>query len=188
MEKPLNPEESLQLISSMIRQAKGNVSHGSKYFLLWGWCIALAHLGTYFLTVYTDYPRPYIIWLITLPAVAVTIFMTIRDDHQIKTYSHLDRVIMWLWIALFAIILPVIAWGGKINYQINPVILLLTSFPTFITGIILRFKPLLVGGACLWIAALLCFSADREMQSLIGALAMIAGYIIPGYMLRKADV
>jgi len=182
---PLSPEQSLALISGMIRQAQGNVSSLSKYFLLWGWCIALANLSMYGLTKFTSYPHPYLVWLITIPTAIISIVYGMKENRTSAIETHLDKIAMWLWVGLFFIIPPVIFFGYKINFQINPIILLITAIPTFISGIILRFKPLLVGGICFWACSILCFLVDAQTQSLIGTLAVVAGYLIPGYLLRK---
>ena len=186
--KDLSAEQSLALISGMIRQAQGNVSYSTKYILLWGWCIALANLGMYGLMKFSTYPHPYIVWLITIPATIVSIIYGIKEGKEKITHSHLDKITMWLWLSLFFIIPPVITFGYKINFQINPVILLLTAFPTFITGIILRFKPLLVGGICFWACSIICFLVDAQTQMLLCALAVITGYLIPGYLLKRIKV
>jgi hypothetical protein len=178
-------EQSLELISGMIRQAKGNVSYNSKYFLLWGWCIALADLGMYSLMRFTDYNRPYLVWLISIPAVFVTIYFAMQEKRQSATLTVVERMIMWMWIVFFFIMGPVIAFGYKINYQINPLILLMTAFPTAVTGIVLRFRPLIFGGVGFWVFAMLAFVVDAQTQPLIGALAMVAGYLIPGYLLKQ---
>lgn len=57
---------------------------------------------------------------------------------------------------------------------------------TFVSGIIIRFKPLLVGGVIFWVAGTLCFIVSPLDQYLVGGAAMIFGYLIPGYMLSRA--
>ena len=184
--KNLSAEQSLALITGMIRQAQGNISYNTRYILLWGWCIAIAHFSMYGLIKFTDYRYPYFVWLITIPATIITIIMAVKESHEKVTYSHLDQITMWVWISLFFIIGPVIGFAYKIHFQINPLILLFTAFPTFITGIILRFKPLVFGGISFWIIALLCFVVDKQTQPLLGGIAVILGYLIPGYMLKNS--
>jgi len=183
--KDLSPEQSLALISGMIHQAQGNVSYNTKYILLWGWCITLANFAMYGLMKFTDYNYPYVVWLLTIPATVITIIMAARESKEVSTQTHFDKITVWLWISLFFIIASVIAFGYKLNFQINPLILLFTAFPTFITGIILRFKPLMIGGICFWAFSILCFLVDMQTQPLIGGLATVAGYLIPGYMLKN---
>ncbi len=44
-EESFSPEESLKLISSMIRTAKSNFYDSSRYYLLWGYAVILASLA-----------------------------------------------------------------------------------------------------------------------------------------------
>jgi len=60
----------------------------------------------------------------------------------------------------------------------------LAAMPTFISGVIIRFRPLIIGGITFWILALLAhFSA--AFAPLAVPVAMLTGYLIPGYMLRR---
>ena len=63
----LTAKESLDLITAMIHEAKGQVQRNNFFFLLWGWVVVLANLGMYAL-YQIAYSRPYVVWLITIPA------------------------------------------------------------------------------------------------------------------------
>lgn len=63
----LSARESLDIITVMIQEAKGNVQRVNFYFLLWGWVVTIAHLGMYIL-MQLEYERPYVAWIITIPA------------------------------------------------------------------------------------------------------------------------
>lgn len=64
-------------------------------------------------------------------------------------------------------------------------ILLLYGMPTFLSGKILRFTPLVVGGMCCWILSLVSAYLPYEYQILCLAFAVIVAWIVPGYLLRK---
>jgi hypothetical protein len=70
---------------------------------------------------------------------------------------------------------------------VNAEILLPVGMATFLSGIIIRFTPLLFGGITFWVAVTLCFLASPVDQYLIGGVAMIFGYLVPGYMLKKLN-
>jgi hypothetical protein len=183
--QPLSAEQSLGIISQMIRQAQGKVQQSSFYFLLWGWVITLANLGMYCTLVFTAYDEyaPFF-WLLPIPAWIATIIYGRSQERSSSTTSHLDKISMWLWIFTGIAILPVIIFGYQINYQINPIVLTLVSIPTFVSGIIIRFRPLLAGGISFIILSIVCFLVDGPTQYLIGGVAMILGYLIPGYLLK----
>jgi hypothetical protein len=180
----LSAEQSLDIITSMIRQAQGNARRNSFYFLLWGWVVALANLGMFVLSQ-LDYARPYIVWLITIPAWIVSLYRGFRHNRQEQVHTHLDSISIALWFAFAVCIFTVIGFGGKINYQISPLILLISAIPTVVSGIVFRFRPLLVGGVLFWIFGIVCFQVGPVYQPLVGAVAIISGYLIPGYMLQR---
>jgi hypothetical protein len=50
-EKELSPQESLDLIKSMINKTKGAVADDSFHFLMWGWLVFSCCLASYILKV-----------------------------------------------------------------------------------------------------------------------------------------
>ena len=189
--KDISAQQRLDLIQSMIRQAQGNMLNNSFYFILWGWAVALANIGMYSLYKFTDYEYPYIVWLITIPAWVITIIYGSRQGRQAGKKTHLDKVNMWLWISYGLTILPFVVFIQKIGYNINPVVLIITASPTFLAGIMLKFKPLILGGISFYLFGIVCFMVGPIDQYLVGAIAIICGYLIPGYLLkttREKDV
>lgn len=189
---PMNPEneqlsaqQSIDIIAQMIKQAQGKVQKSSFYFLLWGWVITLANLGMFSTLAFTDYDEyASFFWLLPIPAWIITIVYGQKQEKSSTTSSHLDKISAWLWISTGIAILPIVIFGSAINYQINPIVLTLVAIPTYVSGIILKFKPLLLGGACFLAFSIICFLVDGQTQYLVGALAMICGYLIPGYLLK----
>lgn len=179
----LSAQESLSLIESMIREAKGTVSNSSFYFLVWGWVIALCNFGMYYILNYTQTPQyAPMVWLLCIPAWIVTMIFGSRQSRIVS--SHLDRVNMWLWIAMAITITPIWVFGSKINWMITPLILGPVGAATFVSGIIIRFRPLLMGGIIFWIASIASFFVALDVQYLVGGFAVILGYLVPGYLLK----
>ena len=74
---------------------------------------------------------------------------------------------------------------NSINYNINPLIMMFAAMATFLSGIVLKFKPLKIGGILFWILAIVAFLSSYENQMLIAAISLVTGYLIPGYMLKN---
>lgn len=182
-DKNLTAQESLSIITAMIEQAKGNVKKNSFYFLLWGWVVTLANLGMFAL-IHLDYKRPYLVWLIAIPAWIITMARGYRQGRQRKHVSLLDQITIWSWVSFGITVFILIFFGYKINFQLNPLILLVSAIPTLVSGIIVRFRPLVVGAVLFWIFGIVGFLVPLHFQNLVGALAVIFGYLVPGYMLR----
>ncbi|HEY9047697.1 MAG TPA: hypothetical protein VIN08_17445 [Ohtaekwangia sp.] len=183
----LSAQQSLEIITSMIHQAKGNVQQNSFYFLLWGWVVALANLGMFILSL-QEYRHPYIVWIITIPAWIYTLYRGYKQERTQRVSSPFDRISGALWICYGVCVFTLVIFGYKINFQLNPVILIVSSIPTFVSGTIVRFKPLMMGGILFWLFGIVSFLVPVYIQSLVGAVAIIGGYLIPGYLLsNKTD-
>ena len=181
------PVQSIELITYMIQQAKGNVQRNSFHFLMWGWVTLAANLGM-FILYQVDYAHPYIVWVITIPAWFLSLYKGMKSRQVSPTRSHLDQISGSLWICYGVAIFTLVAFGSKINFQVNPIILLFTAIPTFVSGMILKFKFLKWGGVIFWIGGIACFFVSYEIQSLIAAVTILFGYLIPGYGLKNTKV
>ncbi len=188
MEKPLSNQDSLILITQMINQTKQNYQKSSFYFLLWGWVVIIGDLGHYYLMEFTNYPYPYAIWLISVPAwIACAVYGT-RQSKQVTVKTHIDSLYSFIWISFIFPILVIIFGGTVIGpYYITGSIMLLAGYAVIITGKLLKFKPTIYGGIVLWITALLALYFHDSTQYLIGAIGVALGYLVPGYMLKNKE-
>ena len=73
----------------------------------------------------------------------------------------------------------------EINYKVYPIIYLLAGNATFLTGIVIKFKPLIFGGIIFWIAVICQFLMPQNYVEFVSPIAIILGYLIPGYMLKS---
>lgn len=184
----LNPQESLELITNMINQVKGNIKNASFYFLLWGWVIAFCNAGMYYFFKYTEYQRyAPMVWLLCLPAGIISMIYSTQVEKRTGVVTHLDRISMWLWIGMAITISPAWIFGGQTGWMVNAIVLMPVGMATFLSGIIIRFQPLVYGGITFWIAGVLCYIVGPIEQYLVGAIAMVFGYLIPGYLLKKSN-
>lgn len=184
----LTSEQSLEIISDMIGQAKRNFAKGgSFYFLLWGCVVAIGNLGHYYLEAIARYEHPYILWILTIPAAIASIVYSIKLKNRSQVEGHLDRLYGQVWMAIFFAIMALLIFMQEINLYHNAVILLFAGLGTYISGRMLKFTPLIFGGVALFVASCIAFRMSPLDQNLVAGIAIIVGYIIPGYLLRKAE-
>ncbi len=184
----LTNAQSLQIITEMIGKAKRNIAKkGSFYFLLWGVVVMIGNFGHYIIEVYDLYPAPYAIWLIIIPAIIMSIVYSVKQNREAKTTSQIDRVYSNLWIGIFVVLMTVLFFMSKLSFNHNAVILLLASLGTFVSGRLINFTPLVLGGVALWISAIIAFNVSVQDQYLVAGFAIIVGYLIPGFLLRQAE-
>ena len=187
MEENFSPQQSLQLIQSMIGKTKARLSANSIYFLLWGWVTFTAIVGQFLLKVVFQYKHHYLIWLLTIPTAIISVVYTGRTykKRSVKTYVGESMGYVWTGIGISFFVLSVIithsdgGWAGA-----WPFFILFYGLGTFISGKILEFIPLVVGGIVNWVLAISCLYVDFDYQLLLAAAAILISYIIPGHMLR----
>ena len=184
-EKMMTGEESLRIISEMINKTKVNIRQSSFHLIFWGWLIFICSLSEYLLYKFTDFPSSWYVWYLVIPGVFVSMIYGFVNGRKAKVYTYADMLYMWTWIAFLfaAIVLFIIIWKDIEN--VGPFILTLAAMPAFISGCIIRFRPLIFGGSSFWIFALVAHFAGPSVAPLAMPIAMLTGYLIPGYLLRK---
>ena len=185
-EKIMTEAESLSIISGMINRAKNRFSETGTLYLLWGWVILICCVVQFISLKYFNYQKSYQVWFLTWLAVIYQfIYLAKRKKREgVKTYT--DEIIGFVWFTFMicGILVVFILIKQKAYESIDPLILVLYGMPTFLSGIILKFKPLIVGGICCWVLAIASPFVTYQFQLLLLACAVIAAWIIPGYLLR----
>ena len=185
----MNEQESLQLIHEMINVAQRRFNNESFHFLLWGWISTIAFLLGYVWSAIEKYEYIGMTWAIlgTTGGIIGGVYNKKKlKEKNIKTY--MDDYLKYTWIAYgVAYFMVLIALIGLQKFElINPMCLVIIGIPTFITGGLIRFKPLIYGGIIFWTGGALSFLIRTEWQFIICAVTAIAGYLIPGYLLKAS--
>jgi uncharacterized membrane protein YhaH (DUF805 family) len=63
--------------------------------------------------------------------------------------------------------------------------MMLYALGTFVSGMALKFRPLIWGATLCWLLSFLTLILNFDLNILICALAILVSYIIPGHMLRN---
>jgi hypothetical protein len=184
-ENKLNEKQSFDLITEMINNAKGNIQSEYVFFLIWGWIVALACLLNYALLKFTTIDHPEIAWSIVIIGFALSFWHGYKIGKNSKVRTYADRVYGQIWLAFLVSYIIVLFFMQQVNYNVNPLILLLAGGSTYLSGMVIKFKPLILGGIALWIFSIVNFLVPGDIQLLISAGAIIIGYLIPGYMLKR---
>tara|TARA_X000001036_G_scaffold275358_1_gene255686 strand:- start:223 stop:804 length:582 start_codon:yes stop_codon:yes gene_type:complete len=178
--------EHLNLIRETINKTKDQIRPLSVNFIFWGILITLMSV-IHYLFPSTIQMNPYsslVFWTIfPLIGMAITIYYNkkIIDNRGFET--HLSRVLKIIWV-VFNISWLIIIFNSFIIKQ-NPAlnILFLLGMTTLITGLIIRYKPVSLGGVFLMILYLF-FSINPDFPIfIINILGMLFGMVIPGLFL-----
>jgi hypothetical protein len=109
----------------------------------------------------------------------------IVNGRKAKVHTYADRIYMWVWMGFLASFLVLFTIHSKSLGTISPYILTLVGFATFVSGFIIKFKPLIIGGILFWIIAVIVSFADPSIAPFGMTVAVITGYLIPGYMIKN---
>lgn len=185
----MNTQDQLKLIEEMISQSKNKISEGSIFYLIWGWLVIIAAAFNYYMLTIEHSNYHWIAWpiLMTLGGI-ISGVVGIRKERSSQVKTYVDRALSYLWIgftiSLFMILVSMVKYGAQTVY---PIIILLYGLGTFVSGGILKFKPLIWGGILCWILGAIAVYADFSQQLLLLMGAVLFSYILPGYLLSKSD-
>ncbi len=188
-EEKFSPEQSLQLIQSMISKTKQDMSDNSIHFLVWGWITFIACAGQFVLKHILEYEKHYYVWSLIIVGIVFNIWYGIKEDKIRKTRTYVGDSMKYLWIGMgisyfvLSMILTKIGWHSSVF----PFFILLYGLGTFVSGSILQFRPLKIGGIIAWVLAIGAAYVEYDYQMLFGAAAILISYIIPAYMLRSKN-
>jgi len=184
-EKLMTGEESLRVITDMINKTRVSITQASFHLLLWGWLIFACSLSEFLFRKFTDWASPWNVWLLVIPGVLVSLIYGFVKGRRQRVYTYATSIYVWTWMAFFAaavvffVIFP-LETGGVGKYM-----LLLAAIPLFISGAVLKFRPMIWGAASFWVLSLAAHFGGSLVEGFAVPLAMITGYLLPGYLLRK---
>lgn len=186
-EKEFSPQESLDLIRTMINKTKDAVADSTFYFLFWGWLVFGCCVASYTLKLYFHSSNHFYVWWLMPVGGVVSWIYGAKQKKKERVKSFVDEALEYVWmgVAMAFFILVIVnilsgeSWKTAFTYYI-----LMYAIGTFVTGSLIRFKPLVIGGLINFALAVVSIRFNYDDQLLIGALAVLISYIIPGHMLR----
>lgn len=184
-----SPHDGLKVIQSMLEKTRQDLSRNDIYFLVWGWVTFIACTGQFVLKHIYDYPKHYLVWWLTIPAIVFTIVYSMKERRQLKVKTYISESMKYLWIGMgityfiLSLILSKTGWQNTVF----PFYIVLYGLGTFVSGCFIQFRPFITGGILAWILAAVAAYVPYDYQMLLGAAAILVSYIIPAYMLRAKN-
>ncbi len=182
----LSANDSLKLIESMIHKAQNRFSENGTLYLLWGWVVFFCSIIQYLFLKFNQDTNGSLVWLVTILVMIYQIIYLSKNQKTVKVKTYADEIIGYVWMT-FGIcmgLLTVIMSKLNIWMLFYPFIFLFYGIPTFLSGAIMRFKPLMIGGFCCWILSIAATFITSVEVILLFIPAVLVGWIIPGYLLR----
>lgn len=184
------PEQELEIIKRMIEKTRIETADSGAILIMWGWLVLAACVITYAL-VFSGYPKlSWIPWVALMPIGGiVSVIDGIRQSKSAKVVTYSDQAIASLWqacglafflVAFLALPLKVISLEG-----LAPIMAIIAGIGMFTTGGIFEWKLARVSGIVWLAASIIMMFSHWHYHTLILAITIIPGYLVPGYVLRK---
>ncbi|HKK59691.1 MAG TPA: hypothetical protein VJ937_09445 [Salinivirga sp.] len=184
MEKEnLKPEESLSIIKEMVETEKIRFGENGFIYRFWGWMVIAAATLQYLL-MYIDYQHHYYAWFLMLVGGVYTGIYYSRSKNQVQMPLS-GKLMAYTWSAIglnifiVSFILPQTAGEMLLLF-----ILSFIGIGTIISGAMLRFPIMIVGGILCNALGFVSLLTPFEYWGLYSILAITFADLIPGYVLK----
>lgn len=183
-ENKMTGEESFKLINEMIGKAKKSYVSKGIASIVWGVLIVVCSLVSWS-QAHFKYNLGFDIWLLTLVAIIPQVYFTIKEKKSRNFTSHDEITSAYIWTAfgisifILSLYFSYYPQGG----QSSSLVIMLYAIPTFITGGMFKFKPMIIGGIICWVGSAISVFTNTETDLLLMAACGLFAWVIPGIIL-----
>lgn len=187
----LNETQSLLVIKEMIQVSKNKLKQDGILFFVWGWVLFFVSTTGYIervLALTFGIKKVLNVLGIALPLVALifSVYYLIKESKKVQTYIGIS--LRYVWISLFVcmVLVNLIQFNvlHSINFELqHPIFMVLMAFAVTVTGGILRYRLIIIGGVIFGILALTASYLKLQEQLLVESVAWIISFIVPGHIL-----
>ena len=189
----LSPEESLELITQVITQARNKFEENGFIYMFWGALIAITSISQFIFLkneYYTISWYPYL--LMPIGAIYSTVYYSKKKRKSKQNL--ISKIVSALWIVLsINMMILGFLFGNNLKENLIPIILILLSIGTIVSGTSIKSKLLLYSGVFIGLSAFLGFYLEWIYQPLLMGIVSVIAILIPGIILmvqhkRKENV
>lgn len=184
-EKNLTEKESLELISQMITSSRRKLEDGNGIpFLIWGYTTFFVSLVVYFFINATGDYHYHFLWFLIPVIGSIGMFISKRNKakHSGHAMNFIERVIgnIWMVIGIAAFLISIGAF--LVRFPVLPLMLLLMGIGTTLTGLTIKFKPVIISGFIGMASCVLPFIIDGNEQILVFGVIYLIMMVVPGHI------
>lgn len=188
METKFTEQQSLQVIHEMIENTKAKFQDNGFFYLLWGWLVLIAS-SSHFIMLIMGIEYAWLPWPVTMFGGGIASGIAgyrMGKKAQVKTFFDTAIISLWYAFTVTLLIVLVAAGFGQISWNMsNILIIALYGLGTFISGSMMKFTPLVIGGVFSWGIALLGLFLPPMYSLPLVSVSIVVAYLIPGYMLKS---
>jgi len=179
----MTEQESLRLIGEMIGKVKRSYITKGIASIVWGILIIVCSLLTW-AQIKLNIDLGFDVWLLVFVAVIPQIYFSIKEKKEKKFVGHDEQTMRYVWTAFGICIFILSFYNGFFGSEhITSLFMMLYGLPTFITGGVFKFRPMLIGGVICWILSVASLFTSTATDMLFLAACGLFAWLIPGIIL-----
>ena len=188
---PFDENQSFQVIKEMNQISQKKLKNDGLLFILWGWVmfysglsgyivreVLLSHRFERFLGVFGK--------VFGLLVVAYTVYYIWRQRKKVQTYIGISLRYVWISMVGCFVLINLILYNvlHQVNFELqHPLFMVMMAFSVVVTGGILRYKLIIIGGILFGLIALISSYFRLSYQLLFESCAWFIAFVIPGHYL-----
>jgi hypothetical protein len=183
--------QSIHLIREMIQVSQRKLRNDGILFILWGWIMFFNYL-TMFLLRKIVIPflwnkiLNYLVSAIIAAGLIFTVYYIYRQRKKVQTYIGISLRYVWVSVFVCMVLINLIQFNvlNKIYFELqHPIFMVIIAFAVVVTGGILRYKMIIIGGLVYGLLAYISSYVELPTQLLIDAIAWMIAFSVPGHLL-----
>jgi len=184
--------QSIQVIREMIQVSQKKLHNDGILFILWGWTMFYVNIFGFIerkvvLTFQIQRILDFLGIMLGIFALGFSIYYILKHRKKVQTYIGISLRYVWVSMFVCMVLINLIQFNvlQKIHFELQyPIFMVIIAFAAVSTGGILRHKLITFGGVAFGLMALLSSYFTLPYQQLIGAIAWIIAFVIPGHILH----
>jgi len=183
--------QSIQVIKEMIQVSQKSFKNDGILFLLWGWLMFISYVTNYIMyniviTRQMERISQDLRFAITIIAIIYTLYYVFKKSKKVKTYIGISLKYVWISLSVSLVLSSMIIHNvlQQTNFELlHPIFMMFLAFAIVVTGGILRYKLVIIGGVVFGALAYTSSFFSLEIQMLFEAAAWLVAFIVPGHLL-----
>ena len=178
-----SPDESFEIIESVIKQAKTRFEENGFAFILWGIIVPICWFSQAYLIAIGKGAISWYPYLIMPLVSMISIIYYVKKKNFKQNPLKLVSSRLWLFTRVNIMIIA-FGFNSYLESNLTSIILLLMGIATAVAGSFIRSSLLLYCGIMLNLSAYIAFFIPWKNQALFMGIIAILTFLIPGILLR----
>jgi hypothetical protein len=183
--------QSLRVIRDMIQVSQRKLRNDGILLIVWGYAASLPSLIKYFKEILflpnrVMFLLKFVDPVLPLLALAFTIYYVLRERKKVTTY--IGASLRYVWFSLIGCMVLTNLILYNVTHEVNfalqhPLFMVLTAFAILVTGVILRYKLIILGGIVFGILAYIASFLILHDQLFLDGIGWFLALAIPGHIM-----